>query len=241
MELFLLGVGNYTEADVEASTAAWTGHSDQWDDDVSPYRWRPEWHDSRPKDYLGQRINTDPNPATWPSHGPETIDVVLGSGVVPDGAGNVANRGRSTRDVAAEFLSRKLWNDFATEGAPPADVLTAMRVALVSNDFAIQPWVTAMLTHPAFYTDAVKSGLRAAPRSTTPSRCCTRRETFGVRQRHLVDGGDGAASAVSAECQRLAIERLLGQRERDGGSGENRAELRLGDDADLLAERRRRV
>ena len=30
MELFLLGVGNYTEADVEAATAAWTGHSDQW-------------------------------------------------------------------------------------------------------------------------------------------------------------------------------------------------------------------
>ena len=28
MELFLLGVGNYTEADVEAATAAWTGHTD---------------------------------------------------------------------------------------------------------------------------------------------------------------------------------------------------------------------
>ena len=27
MELFLLGVGNYTEADVEASAAAWTGHT----------------------------------------------------------------------------------------------------------------------------------------------------------------------------------------------------------------------
>jgi uncharacterized protein (DUF1800 family) len=163
MELFLLGVGNYTEADVEASTAAWTGHSDQWNDDVSPYRWRPEWHDSRPKDYLGQRINTDSDPAAWPSHGPETIDVVLDSGVVPDGAVNVANRGRPTREVAAEFLSRKLWNAFATEGAPPVDVLAAMRTALVSNDFEVRPWVTAMLTHPAFYTDAVKSGLVRTP------------------------------------------------------------------------------
>ena len=36
MELFLLGVGNYTEADVEAGAAAWTGHSDQWDDKVAP-------------------------------------------------------------------------------------------------------------------------------------------------------------------------------------------------------------
>ena len=59
MELFLLGVGNYTEADVEASTAAWTGHTDQWDDEVSPYRWRRDWHDAAPKDFLGRRINTD--------------------------------------------------------------------------------------------------------------------------------------------------------------------------------------
>ena len=31
MELFLLEVGNYTEADVEAATAAWTGHSHNWE------------------------------------------------------------------------------------------------------------------------------------------------------------------------------------------------------------------
>ncbi len=118
MELFLLGVGNYTEADVESSAAAWTGHSDQWDDDVSPYRWRPEWHDSRPKTYLGRTINTNSAPSAWPLHGPETIEVVLGNGIVPAGADNVANRGRPTRDVAAEFLSRKLWNGFATGGVP---------------------------------------------------------------------------------------------------------------------------
>ena len=59
MELFLLGVGNYTEADVEASTAAWTGHTDQWNDELTPYRWRADWHDATPKDFLGQRINTD--------------------------------------------------------------------------------------------------------------------------------------------------------------------------------------
>lgn len=68
MELFLLGVGNYTEADVESSTAAWTGHSDQWNDDVSPYRWRPEWHDSRPKPYLRavKRSPSSPTSTTTP-------------------------------------------------------------------------------------------------------------------------------------------------------------------------------
>jgi uncharacterized protein (DUF1800 family) len=163
MELFLLGVGNYTEADVEASTAAWTGHSDQWDDDVSPYRWRPDWHDPSPKSFLGRPINTDPATSAWPGHGPETISVILGNGVVPSGADNVANRGRPTRDVAAEFLSRKLWTSFATDTPPPAGVAGAMRSALTSTGFSVRPWVTAMLTHPDFYSESVKQGLVRTP------------------------------------------------------------------------------
>ena len=163
MELFLLGVGNYTEADVEASTAAWTGHSDQWDDDVNPYRWRPTWHDANPKNFLGRPINTDATSTAWPDHGPETISVMLGNGIVPAGATNVTNRGRATRDVAAEFLSRKLWTSFATDTPPPAGVLSDMRTALTSNGFSVRPWVTAMLTHPDFYTDSVKQGLVRTP------------------------------------------------------------------------------
>ncbi len=163
MELFLLGVGNYTEADVEAATAAWTGHTDQWNDEVSPYRWRADWHNSTPKDFLGQVINTDQSTAAWPGHGPETISVILGGGVVPAGATNVANRGRPTREVAAEFLSRKLWTSFATDTPPPAGVLADMRAALTSNDFAVRPWVRTMLTHPDFYADVVRYGLVRTP------------------------------------------------------------------------------
>jgi uncharacterized protein (DUF1800 family) len=163
MELFLLGVGNYTEADVEAATLAWTGHSDQWDDDVSAYRWRPDWHDWHPKSFLGRQINVDGSSSAWPDHGPETIRTILGNGIVPAGAANVANRSRSTRDVAAEFLSRKLWTSFATDTPPSTGVVTAMRGALVGSDFSIGPWVTAMLTHPDFYTDSVKQGLVRTP------------------------------------------------------------------------------
>jgi uncharacterized protein (DUF1800 family) len=158
MELFLLGVGNYTEADVEASALAWTGHSDQWDDKANPYRWRPEWHDGSAKTFLGRPINaagTDPK-----LHGPETIDVMLGTAAtVPVGP----NVGRPTRDVAAEFLSKKLWSNFATDTDPPAGVKSAMRAALVDNNFEARPWVRAMLMHPDFYTDGVKAGLVRSP------------------------------------------------------------------------------
>ena len=128
MELFLLGVGNYTEADVEASTAAWTGHTDQWDDEVSPYRWKSTWHDASVKTFLGVTINQG---ADWTQHGPETIDVMLGTGRVPAGATVVANRGRLTREVAAEFLSKKLWMVFATDAAMPTGIRDAMRDALL--------------------------------------------------------------------------------------------------------------
>ena len=46
--------------------------------------------------------------------------VILGNGIVPQGADNIANRGRPTRDVAAEFLSHKLWVDFADQNPPVA-------------------------------------------------------------------------------------------------------------------------
>ncbi|MGE5209830.1 MAG: DUF1800 family protein, partial [Acidobacteriota bacterium] len=46
---------------------------------------------------------------------------------------------------------------------PPPGAMAAMRDALLAADFAVRPWVTAMLTHPDFYTDAVVRGLVRTP------------------------------------------------------------------------------
>jgi uncharacterized protein (DUF1800 family) len=160
MELFMLGVGNYTEADVEASTAAWTGHTDNWETDA--YVWRADWHDNANKSFLGVTINLDKGAEAQKSHGYEVIDVILGPGKVPASATNVANRGRDTRQVSAEFISRKLWTFFA--GTPiPGAVLAAMRDAAVANDFAITPWLRTMLLRPEFYDAATKQGLVRSP------------------------------------------------------------------------------
>jgi uncharacterized protein (DUF1800 family) len=162
LELFLLGVGNYTEADVEAATAAWTGHTDQWDTDQ--YVWRDDWHDATTKTFLGRTINVAKSTlAERKLHGQETIEVVLGPDAkVPNGASVVANRGRLTRLVAAEFLSRKLWIDFAGTN-PSATVLAALRDALVGNNFDVTPWLRALLVRPEFYTAEVKAGLVRSP------------------------------------------------------------------------------
>jgi uncharacterized protein (DUF1800 family) len=157
MELFLLGVGNYTEADVQAASAAWTGHS--IDSTTQTYLWRPTWHDASRKTFLGRTINSGTDQTL---HGAETINVMLGTGLVPSTATNTANRGRSTKLVAAEHLSRKLWAEFAGT-TPSSTVISAMRNALVNANFSIKPWVTAMLLRPEFYSLEVRRGLVRAP------------------------------------------------------------------------------
>ena len=163
MELFLLGVGNYTEADVEAATAAWTGHTrPRWD--IDEYVFDPDRHDDNPQLFLGRTINAG-DPAEG---GNETIDVILGLGYAGTGtipAGAEKNQGRPSNEVAAEFLGFKLWQEFgeAASRTVPPGVAAAMRDALIDNDFAIRPWVRAMLTHDDFYASATKTGLVRQP------------------------------------------------------------------------------
>jgi len=169
MELFLLGVGNYTEADVEACSAAWTGHTDDWE--TGAYEWRggepgradwqnrnSNWHDYSRKRFLGQTINTDNSFEGGRTHGAETILTMLGNGVVPIGP----NAGRPSREVVAEFLSRKLWTFFAGTTIP-SGVLAALRDALVNSDFAVRPWLRALLLRDEFYATDVRQGLLRSP------------------------------------------------------------------------------
>lgn len=187
MELFTLGVGNYTEADVQAGTLAWTGHSlDASSTGKMDYLWRPEWHDSSPKQFLGRTINTGTNTTR---HGFDTIDTIFGTGVVPLGAANVANRGRPTREVAAEFLSRKLWAHFAGTSIPPA-VLTAMKNTALTTGFAIKPWLTTMFLRTEFYSTDVRKGLVRSPVAYAVAALATTRLRGGAAAvRHLSAAG----------------------------------------------------
>ena len=160
MELFTMGVGNYTEADVEACAAAWTGHSEQWE--TATYEWHPDWHDNSTKQFLGTSINQGGDAK---QHGPQTVGVILGNGTVPPGAPIATNRGRPTRDVVSEFLTRKLWKSFAGTPTPNA-VLNDLASVFRANNFQIRPWVRALLLRPEFYSTEVRQGLVAPPMHT---------------------------------------------------------------------------
>lgn len=166
MELFVLGVGNYAEADVEASTAAWTGHTAHWETGV--YGFVNERHEQAAQSFLGRTINQNTKP--FKDAGYQTIDVMLGLGDY-SGGGTVPvgpNAGQPAPEVAAAFLSKKLWQEFAeaNSGGVPTAVLADMVDALIDEDFDINPWLRAMLVHDDFYPDTnpeVSGGLVRQP------------------------------------------------------------------------------
>ena len=138
MELFLLGVGNYTEADVEAVARAWTGYNYDWT--TKQYVYRATKHDSGDKTFFG---------VTKPWTGPQTIDEIL-----------VDNTQK--RLVAAKWIAKKLWEFLAHPGPPPG-VVDALAGEFVSQGMELKPLLRALLNRPEFYTVTAKQGLVRTP------------------------------------------------------------------------------
>ena len=148
LELFLLGIGNYTEADVEAATLAWTGYSA--DKVTGEFLFRENWHDTSVKTFLGRTGH-------W--NGDDIIDIVFG----PDAMVTVGPAaGTPARVVAARFLTRKLWEELVHQGPSPS-VVHELADVLVSADFEIRPWVRALLLRPEFRSDTARRGLVRNP------------------------------------------------------------------------------
>jgi uncharacterized protein (DUF1800 family) len=148
MELFTLGVGNYTEDDVEAAASAWTGYNADWDEDPllsRPYAFSAERHDDRPKTFFGHT-------RAWT--GPETIQEIL--------QGTYSGR-TDKRALAARRMATKLW-EFLAHPGPPAGVIDGV---LSESNFAatmnIRELVRAILLRPEFYSSTAKQGLVRTP------------------------------------------------------------------------------
>ena len=138
MELFTLGVGNYTEDDVTAAARAWTGHGIDWD--TLEYRFWPTRHDIGTKTFMGVTRN-------W--NGPDIINYLL-------------QENTTKKLVACKFLSKKLWEFFAHQNPSPA-IVDQLAQVLFDNDMAILPWVKAMLMHDEFYSVTAQQGMVRSP------------------------------------------------------------------------------
>lgn len=146
MELFTLGVGNYTEDDVIAAARAWTGHNYNYDTRL--YEYRDLQHDRDPKTFFGTTKNWD---------GPDIIDEILRD--------NAAKR-----LIAARFIARKLW-EFLAHPGPPAGVVEALGDVFVASGMNIGALLRALLLRPEFYAPAAKQGLVRTPIELLVAAC----------------------------------------------------------------------
>ena len=131
LELFTLGPGHYTEADVRESARAFAG-------------WKIEGDRARDPD---PRAVRDPAEV---DHGPKTVLGQAGPWQPEDIVRIVLDR-----PEAAEFLARKLWHHFVSEReGPEADTLGPLAGAIRSHGFAIRPVVAMILRSRVFFAAA---------------------------------------------------------------------------------------
>ncbi len=134
MELFVTGVGHYSEEDVRESARAWTGHGVDDDDN---YRFDGGAHDWNTKTFLGQTGNLD---------GPDIINILLGQ----------------RRQAHARFLCQRLWSFFAYPVGLDDQVVTDIMPAY-SASLNITQALRALFLHPQFRSERARTGLVRSP------------------------------------------------------------------------------
>ena len=143
MELFTMGIGNYSEFDVVEMARAWTGFGTVgWLRDEQrydgTYEFHPDEHDEGDKTIFGITDNWD---------GPATItEIVRGSKQQP----------------TARFIATKLWRYFVN-GAPSPGAIDQLAAAFVASDMNITELMRALLTHPDFWSPASRNALVKTP------------------------------------------------------------------------------
>lgn len=136
MELFTLGVGNYTEQDVKEAARAFTG----WtiDRQTGEVNFRPRLHDGGAKTVLGVTGNLDSD---------AVLDILL------------------SRPETAEFIVRKMWREFVDETPSAAEEKEIQRIAkdFRASGYEIKIALRSILLSDAFYDAANRGNLIKSP------------------------------------------------------------------------------
>jgi uncharacterized protein (DUF1800 family) len=124
MELFTMGVGNYSETDVKESARAFTGWV--FDYPSQSFIFNPFLHDDGAKTFLGQTGNFQ---------GEDIIDIIV------------------HQPVAAKFLCTKLWQFFVNDSPSETDLQPLIQ-KYFQGGFEIRPILETLFTSEQFFAPA---------------------------------------------------------------------------------------
>lgn len=133
MELFTLGIGNYTEEDVRQAARCFTGW--QVNASTGSFAMPPAQHDNGTKTFLGHTANLG---------GEDVINIV-------------------TRSTAGQrFVAARMWSHFAYPVGPSDKVVDDLLTAF-SPKLDITSLLRALFMHPQFLSDQARYGLIKQP------------------------------------------------------------------------------
>jgi uncharacterized protein (DUF1800 family) len=123
MELFTVGIGNYTEKDVRESARAFTGYRLNFA--TQQFWFAGNQHDAGPKEFLGHsgRFNGD-----------DVIDILC------------------KQPACAQFIGKKLCRYFISD-EPATDLVDAVAGRLRAHDFELKPVLREIFSSSEFYSD----------------------------------------------------------------------------------------
>jgi len=133
MELFTLGIGNYTEDDVRAAARCFTGWG--FDPGSGAFVERPRRHDNGVKTVLGQQGTLD---------GGDVITII------------------THQPASARWVAARLWSHLAYP-VSPADGLVGDLAAGFARDLDVTGLLRAILLHPEFRGPTSRGGLVKQP------------------------------------------------------------------------------
>ena len=123
MELFTVGIGNYSEQDIRESARAFTGY--RIDFTTQQFRFAPFQQDHRAKMFMTKNGNLS---------GDEIIDTLV------------------AKPACAQFIGRKLWR-FFVEDEPSSALVDSVAATIRSHNFEMRPILRDIFTSAEFYSD----------------------------------------------------------------------------------------
>jgi uncharacterized protein (DUF1800 family) len=148
LELFTMGVGNYTERDVREAARAFTG----WTNDVLAFKFDREQHDFGEKTFIGR---------TGPLDGTDIIDAILAQPVTAEFVAAKLYR-FLVRDPVSPAVRTELGRGFRSSGYRMKPLLKRI---FLSRDFYSAPSVATQIKSPVtlIVSTYKKLGLRELP------------------------------------------------------------------------------
>jgi uncharacterized protein (DUF1800 family) len=148
LELFTMGVGNYTERDVREAARSFTG----WTNDVLAFKFDKDQHDFGDKVFLGK---------TGPLNGEDVIDIILSQPVTAEYVSAKIYR-NFVRDEAPAAIRTDLGRSFRASGY---QIKPLLKRIFLSRDFYSSAAVATQIKSPVVLVVSTyrKMGLRELP------------------------------------------------------------------------------